>query len=367
MSEKNLDPSEKKLQDAREQGQVVMSRDLARLIMLLVVGEMAFGSEPLWREAVESLMTLSFKQIGQPFFHSMLEMWMSVGILLAIVFAAFFLVCSVIGVTSHWGQFGILIAPKILEPKFDKLNPVNGIKQIFSLRKLGETGITLLKIILICLISYLVVRSQLPDIVRLAAGGPKDVYKGFITLLYALFHIIAVICLILGVIDYAMQRHFHIKGLMMNMEDMKQEYKESEGDPMVKGQRKQLAMELAMSGEAAEQTEGANAVVVNPTHFAVAMFYDGESSPVPMVQSKGKDLIAKAIIARAKERGIPVIRHVWLARTLYATGRTGRAIPKASYEAVAHVYAVIEELRQMDQMDRVVELNSDGKPPDETD
>lgn len=363
MSEKNLPPSEKKLQDAREQGQVVMSRDLARLAMLVVVGEAAFASEPLWRGAIESLMTLSFKQIGKPFYHSMLEMVMSAGILIAAVFGACFLICSIVGVFSHWGQFGVLISTKVLEPKFDKLNPVNGVKQIFSLKKLGETLITLLKVILIGLISYFIIRSQLPDIVRLAAGEPKDALAGFITLMYTIFHVVCVVCLILGVIDYAMQRHFLIKSLMMNHQDMIQEYKESEGDPMVKGQRKQLAMELAMSGEAAQQTDGANAVVVNPTHFAVSMFYDGESAIVPRVCSKGKGVVARAIIARAQEKGIPVIRHVWLARTLYATGRVGRVIPKVSYEAVAHVYAVIEELRQLDQTDRVVELNSDGTPP----
>lgn len=365
MSEKNLAPSEKKLRDAREQGQVVMSRDLAHLIALGVVGEVAFIGEPLWRDSVQSLMTLSFKQINQPFLHSMDEMLISAGILVLLTFAVFFIVCPIVGIAAHWGQFGVLISTKVIEPKFDKLNPINGAKQIFSPKKLMEVLITLGKFVLIGLISYVFIRSQLPDIVRFSNGEPKDAYVGLIALLKALFHIFIVVCLCLGLIDFFIQRHFLIKSLMMSLEDMKQEFKESEGDPMVKGQRKQLAMELAQSGEAAQQTEGANAVVVNPTHFAVAMFYDGESVPVPKVLAKGKDMVARAMIARAKQKGIPVIRHVWLARTLYATGRNGRVIPKVSYEAVAHVYAVIDELRQMGEMDRVVELNSDGNPPED--
>ena len=365
MSEKNLEPTDKKLEDAREQGQVVMSRDLAHVFALGVVGEVAFLGEKLWRSSILSLMTLSFKQIKQPFLHSMSEMFVSAGILVLVTFAVFFIVCPIVGIAAHWGQFGVLISTKIIEPKFDKLNPVNGAKQLFSPKKLLEVLTTLGKFVLIGLISYIYVRSQLPDIVRLSSGEPKDAYTALIALLYALFHIFIVVCLCIGIIDFFIQRHFLIKSLMMSMEDMKQEFKESEGDPMVKGQRKQLAMELAQSGEAAQQTEGANAVVVNPTHFAVAMFYDGESVPVPTVLAKGKDMVARAMIARARQKGIPVIRHVWLARTLYATGRKGGVIPRVSYEAVAHVYAVIEELREMGELDRVVELNSDGSPPED--
>lgn len=366
MSEKNLEPTEKRKQDAREKGQVALSRDLTRLSMLVAVGEVAFGTESKWREAIHSLMTLSIQNIGQPFQHAMEEVLLSAGLLLLAVFGVCFLLCTVVAVASHWGQIGVLIAPKSIEPNFDKLNPVNGIKQIFSARKLGEVLIALTKFVLICLISYIVVRGQLPDIVSLSSGAPKDAYAGFIALLHAIFRISTVLCLVTGMIDFAIQRHFHTKSLKMSQDEVKREFKESEGDPMVKGQRRQLAMELAMSTEAAAQTNEANAVVVNPTHFAVAMFYDGSSAPVPVVRAKGKDAVARAIIARAKERGIPVIRHVWLARTLYATARAGRVIPKVSYEAVAHVYAVIEELRQMDQMDRVVELNSDGTPPEGT-
>jgi type III secretion protein U len=149
----------------------------------------------------------------------------------------------------------------------------------------------------------------------------------------------------------------------MDMEEIKREFKESEGDPMVKGQRKQLAREWANEAPAAK-TEKANAVVVNPTHFAVAMFYDPKEAMVPIVLAKGKDDIAQAMIQRAREFNIPVIRHVWLARTLYATGRQDSVIPKSSYEAVAQVYAVVNELVAMNDLGRNVELESLGEPPE---
>ena len=144
------------------------------------------------------------------------------------------------------------------------------------------------------------------------------------------------------------------------IDEIKREYKESEGDPMVKGTRKQLAREWANEQPAA-RTESANAVVVNPTHFAVALLYDPEAAPVPLVLAKGKDEIAHAMIARAHQLGIPVLRHVWLARTLYATGRPDTVIPKASYEAVAHVYAVIQEMIESDQHVPLTELETCGE------
>jgi len=289
---------------------------------------------------------------------------MSALILLAVVFFAFFVICPVVALAAHWGQFGVLIATEALEPKFDKLNPVNGLKQIISKKKLVELLTTVLKSVLIGLLSYSLIRGQLANIVSLAGGTPGDVYQAFVTLLQSIFHVIVVVCLILGAIDFAVQKYFHKKELMMDKEEIKREHKESEGDPMVKGQRKQLARQWANEAPAA-RTERANAVVVNPTHFAVAMFYDAGEPMLPMVVAKGRDDVAQAMIRRAHECGIPVIRHVWLARTLYATGREDTAVPRASYQAVAHVYAVVHELVAQGDVQLEVELEAFGEQPKE--
>lgn len=363
MSEKSEKPTDKKLEDARKKGQVPMSRDLARLAMLVGVGELAFVTESLWRGAVESLMELAVMRVGKPFLPAVGEMLTSAGILLIAVFATFFVVCWVIAITAHWGQFGVLVTTESLTPSIDKLNPVNGFKQLFSKKKIIELLLTTFKATLIGWVVYLLIRTQLPTIVQLAAGTPAEVYAGFVTILRSIFHVVIVICLCLAVLDFALQKYQHTKSLMMDMEEIKREYMESEGDPMVKGQRKQLARELAMSGPEAKTAE-ANAVVVNPTHFAVAMRYDPTDTPVPMVLAKGKDDVAQAMIRRARECGIPVIRHVWLARTLYATGQEDTAVPKSSYEAVAHVYAVVQELYAADKTGMSVELENYGDPPE---
>ncbi|MGH8808095.1 MAG: type III secretion system export apparatus subunit SctU [Noviherbaspirillum sp.] len=360
--EKTEEPTDKKLEDARQKGQVPVSKDLARLVTLVAIAEMAFVTEPLWRSAMEALVHLSIMRIGQPFLPALQELLMSATILLLLVFAACFLVGVVVGVAGHWGQFGILVSPEALTPSFDKLNPVNGFKQLFSKKKLTELLETIFKSSLIGFITYLLVRDELPNIINLSSGEPKDVYLGFITILRSVFHVLIVLTLLLAAVDFGIQKYFHKKELMMDMEEIKREYKENEGDPMVKGERKRLAREWSMSGPVA-QTKQANSVVVNPTHFAVAMFYDAKDAPVPVVLAKGKDETAQAMIECAKECGIPVIRHVWLARTLYATCKEEMVVPRSSYESVAYVYAVVRELEAAGETHRTVELESHGEPP----
>ncbi|EJN02941.1 type III secretion system export apparatus subunit SctU [Herbaspirillum sp. YR522] len=362
--DKNEEPTDKKIEDAKEKGQIAVSRDLARLATLTVVAEAAFACEPLWRGAVFELMEGGIAGVGADFTLSMQNQLMSALTILAILFAACFVILPIVAVAAHWGQFGMLVATEALQPKFDKLNPVNGLKQMVSKKKLVELLITVGKAGMIGFMVYSMVRAQLPHIIALAGGEPKDSYQAFMTLLRSIFHMILVMCLILGVIDFAVQKYFHKKELMMDKEEIKREHKESEGDPMIKGQRKRLARQWANEAPAAK-TEDANAVVVNPTHFAVAMFYDPDEAMVPVVLAKGRDEVAQAMIKRAHERGIPVIRHVWLARTLYATCREDMAVPRTSYQAVAQVYAVVHELVARGDVQREVELEAHGEPPEE--
>lgn len=360
--EKTEEPTEKKLEDARKKGQVPMSKDLAKLGPLVVMAEIAFSTEQLWRESVHSLMNLSISSVGKPFLPALMDMMLGAGIFLLIVFCISFVVCIPVGVISHWGQFGMLIAPDAATPKFDKLNPVQGFKGLFSKKKLIEILLSVAKAALIGWLIYMLVYAELPSIVHLSGGGPSDAYFGFIQMLRSVFHVLIAICIVISLIDFGIHKAFHKKDLMMDKEEIKREYKESEGDPMLKGKRKQLARQWANEAPAA-RTEKANAVVVNPTHFAVAMFYDAKEAMVPVVLAKGKDDTAQAMIRRAREFNIPVIRHVWLARTLYATCREDTVVPKSSYEAVAQVYAVVHELVAMNDLGREVELESLGEPP----
>lgn len=360
--DKNEEPTDKKIEDAKQKGQIAVSRDLARLATLVVVAETAFASADLWRDAVFALMEGGIHGVGENFETAMQNQLMAALQLLAIVFFAFFVICPVVAVAANWGQFGMLVATEALEPKFDKLNPVNGLKQMVSKKKLVELLITVGKASLIAALVFGLVRGQLATIVALAGGTPADVWDAFLALLRGIFHVIAVVCFVLAAIDFAVQKYFHKQELMMDKEEIKREHKESEGDPLIKNQRKRLARQWANESPAAK-TEDANAVVVNPTHFAVAMFYDPEEAMVPVVLARGKDETAQAMIARAHAHGIPVIRHVWLARTLYATCSDDMPVPRSAYQAAAQVYAVVHELVARGDVQREVELEALGEPP----
>ena len=362
---KNLEPTQKKLDDAREKGQIAQSQDLGHLVVLVGVVEAAFIAESQWREPIQSLMNFSFDNVGKPFMPALMESLTGAGIFLLAVFCTCFVIGIILTFLAHWGQFGILVAPEAVTPKFDKLNPVNGLKQIFSMKKLAELFQTIFRSGLIAWIVYFLTRAELNTIIHLAGATPAEIYGAFLDLLRKIFHVVMILCLCMSLIDLAIQKHFHKKELMMDQEDVKQEFKEMEGDPMVKGQRKQIAREWANEGPVA-QTQNANAVVTNPTHFAVAMLYDPSQVGVPVVLAKGKDEVAQAMIRRARECGIPVIRHVWLARTLYATSKPFTMVPKSSYQAVAHVYAVVNHLLATNQVSREVELESYGEPPSRT-
>jgi type III secretion protein U len=360
--EKNEEPTHKKIEDARKKGQIAVSRDLARLSMLVVVAELAMATDSLWRGVIFNLMEAGIHGIGQDFMPVLMAMFSSAGIFAAIVVAVCFVVCVVIGVAAHWGQFGMLVASEALTPKFDKLNPINGLKQVISKKKLVELMTTVGKAVLIGWMVYVLVRGNLSNIVSLSSGDPKDAYDGFITILRTIFHVVIVLCLCMALVDFAIQKYFHKKELMMDKEEIKREHKESEGDPLIKGQRKRLARQWANEAPAAK-TANSNAVVVNPTHFAVALYYDAAQEMVPQVLAKGKNEVARAMIRRARECGIPVIRHVWLARHLYAHCDEDTVIHRESYEAVAHVYAVVHELVASAQTGRQVELESHGIGP----
>ena len=363
MAEKTEQPTDKKLEDAREKGQVPVSRDMARLATFFVLGGLAFITEPMWHSELDNLLSLPLQRIGQPFRPAFAEVVTSAGRLLLIIFGAMSVTAVAVAIFAYWGQFGILLSTKSMGLKFDRLNPVQGLMQLFSKKKVIELITSLLKATLIGYVLYLLILDQLPTILKFSGGTPKDTYYGFVAMLSIIFKITIGICFSFALIDLAGQRYFHTKSLMMSMDEIKREYKESEGDPMVKGTRKQLARQWANEGPAAK-TEDANAVVVNPTHFAVALLYDAKSAPVPMVLAKGKDEVAQAMIARAHELGIPVIRHVWLARTLYATAKADTVIPKTSYEAVAHVYAVIQEMSDSGEFKPITELETRGDAPE---
>jgi type III secretion protein U len=360
MSEKTLDPTPQRLEQARKQGQVPVSRDFARVAIGWPSAEIMFALEPPARKALAELFDTTMLAAGGTPGMVVQAMHGATLLLLAPVLI-FAVVITVLSILAFWGQFGVLIAPESLAPKPDRLDPVAAMKNLFSVKKLQEIALSMVKLVAILVVATVLIRGELHNIIALASGDPQHLYDASLTLLKGLFRACMGVMLLLAVIDLAIQRMAHIKGLRMSMDEIIREYKENEGDPMIKGERRALAQELA-NGDPVQQTGDANAVVVNPTHFAIALFHDPVTERVPRVLAKGVDGVAQAMIAKAHAKGIPVLRHVWLARTLYATTRTQQQVPQFTFMAVGMVYAVAELLR--DQGLYYAVIDETEQPPD---
>ncbi|CRM05033.1 Yop proteins translocation protein U [Pseudomonas sp. 58 R 12] len=239
----------------------------------------------------------------------------------------------------------MLFAPETLKLDFNRLNPISQIKQMFSAQQLMNLLMSVAKAILIALILYVVIRPSLGTLINLATSDLQSYILALIALFRHLLHACLGMLLVLALIDLVMVKHFFAKRMRMTQVEVVKEYKDMEGDPHVKGQRRALAHQMAQEEPKVKlpKLEEADMLVVNPTHFAVALYYRPGKTALPLLVSKGTDDDARKLIRRAKAADVPVIQCVWLARTLY-TKKLGASIPRETLQAVALIYRTLREL-----------------------
>lgn len=354
--EKKYDASQKKLQDQRKKGQVAQSQDIAKLLTLAVISEVALITAQNSLQRFGQLLMLPVSLVGQPFGHSLQAVFFEAGYL----FFGFALLMTGVAVLmkliSSWLQFGFLFAPEVLIPDFNRLNPVNQARQMFSAQSLLTLLTGLIKALLICAVLYRVIGPSLGALVGLVNTD----LPGYIVALIALFRHVLHVCLglllVLAVVDLALQRYFFARRMRMTHVEVVNEYKGMEGDPHTKMLRRALAQELAHEEPVAPTPplEEADMLLINPTHFAVALYYRPPQTPLPTVIAKGADARARRMIDRARAADVPVIQCVWLARTLYGI-ETGHCISRETLQAVALVYRTLRELDD-DERREVIEL-----------
>jgi len=357
MSEKTEKATPKQLRDAREKGQVGQSQDLSKLLVLLVVSEVTLGLADESVARLLHLLSLAFQGIGKPYMHT-LEQVASEG---ASVLVGFILssvgIAVLMRLVGSWMQIGFLFAPKALKIDLNKLNPFAHAKQMFSAQSLTTLLLSILKAVAIAATLYAVVKPSLGALILLSNTDLTTYWHALLQLFRHILRATLGLLVVIGVVDFALQKYFHAKKLRMSHEDIKKEYKQSEGDPHVKGHRRQLAHELLNQAPTAppKPVEDADMLVVNPTHYAVALYYRPGQTPLPLIHCKGEDDDALALIARAKKAGIPVVQSIWLARTLYKV-KPGKHIPRPTLLAVAHIYQVVRQLEEVtDEVIRIEE------------
>ena len=343
--EKKHAATPKKLRDQRKKGQVAQSQDIGKLLVLTAVSEIAlFTAEPSMQR-FQQLMALPISRMGQPFVRALEEVLVE-GLLVFFSFALLMAgVAIAVKLISSWMQFGLLFAPETLKPDFNRLNPLKQAKQMFSGQSLMTLLMGLAKAMLLSLILYAVIGPELGVLISLASSDLQSYVLALIALFRHLLHACLGLLLVLALIDLALQKYFFAKRMRMTQVEVTKEYKDMEGDPHVKGQRRQLAYEMANEEPKVKlpKLEESDMLVVNPTHFAVALYYRPGKTPLPLLVEKGTDAQARKLIDRAKAADIPVIQCVWLARTLY-TQKLGANIPRDTLQAVAFIYRTLREL-----------------------
>jgi flagellar biosynthetic protein FlhB len=344
--EKTEPATPRKRQEARKEGKVAKSQELSSVIILLAsIGAMYFVMPSsierisefarwLLANAPEHVVTQA--NFSLYFKHAMMTFVMAAGPIV--------LVLVVVGMVANLLQVGIVFSAKPLEPKFEKIDPIKGTAKLLSAQALFNLVKDIVKIAIIGLVGYYAIASEMKHGSLLPELNAPQML-GFIGA--AMFRVAikcSLVLIILAVIDYAFQRYQYEKQLRMTKQEIKDEMKNTEGNPQIKGRIRQLQREQSYSRMMTDVPK-ANVVVTNPTHIAVAMSYDVEKMDAPTVVAMGQRLIAERIKEIALQHDIPIVENKPLARSLFKACEVGMQIPASLFRAVAEVLAYVYKLK----------------------
>ncbi len=346
--EKTEQPTSKKLSDARKEGKVAKSKEVVNGIALFgfFLGLRVFTSFAGFR--FEEIFSWIYSII--PDVVKMNGSGLTINTISGIMFALltrmliillpFLVIGFLTGFVANLVQVGWKPTLKPLQPKLNKFNPVSGFKRIFSKQSIVNLLMALAKIFLVFYISYLTVRDQANNLFILYDVNLKAALNLIFRIIVDTGIKISIIYIILGFIDYAYQRWKFRDDMKMTKQEVKDEYKNTEGDPQIKGKQKQRMMESSRR-RMMQNVPKADVVITNPTHLAVAILYDNTKDEAPRVVAKGEDYLAGKIREAAKESGVTIVENKPLARALYATVEVDEVIPPELYQAVAEILAVV--------------------------
>lgn len=345
--EKTEEATQQRREEFRRKGQVAQTRELATVLYLLAAfvifwlsGSYFFGQiASLWSHTFESTIKEALEGAALA---TVLIFYVKEGLFLL---APIVLVFMVVGVSASLLQVGFLTNEETLKFDLNKLNPLNGMKRVFSLRSAVEGLKSLFKVGLVLLVLYLMLKADigiLPSLVH-AEVGQVLTYVGSIIL--RLLGAIALLMAVLAGLDYFFQRWEMEKKMRMSKQEVKEEHKTREGDPMVKARIRRIQREMATQ-RMMDEVPTADVVITNPTHISVALKYDPEKYAAPILVAAGRDHMAFKIREVAKKAGVPLVENKPLARAIFKTLKVGQVIPRELFQAVAEVLAYVFKLKK---------------------
>lgn len=343
MAEKTEKPTQKKLNDAKKKGQVVLSQEIVVGFQMVAVLGYFLMEGPAMMSGFKNLIELTIATSSYPFYQAVdmfVAAFKSLFWRLTIGMSIVFIVTLIM---SCVGQTGPVFASESLEPKLDKLNVVNNAKNIFSMKSLFDLCKNILKTLILGMVFYYLISEHADMFQYLPACGVQCGLNVTFTFMKWLLGAFIACYVLFAIADYAFMYHNTMKDLKMSKEDTKQEHKESEGDPQIKGKRKELAREIN-SGATKSNVKKSTVVIRNPTHLAICLYYDADVTPLPQVLEKSADHMALHVVGLANKYQVPVVENVPLARALYKQVETGQYIPESLFEPVAELLRIIMNL-----------------------
>ena len=346
-SQKTEKATPKRRQDAREKGQVLYSREISSALVLIFVfltikalgGYLYNQIAALFRLCMNFSLTFDVYSVNE-----ILRLAGIILMQLLKIVGPLFAVALVVGIGSCYAQVGSLFTVEPLKPKLSRLSPINGIKRIFSLRGLSELIKSVLKIIVIGVAAWKSIEAEANNIAKLMNLDLRPIsgYLGSTTINVAIK--ICMWLVAIAILDFGYQWWQYERDLRMTKQEVKEEYKEIEGNPETR-QRIRSKMREISTRRMLSEVPKADVVITNPTHYAVAIVYDAEKAPAPVVVAKGQDYIAQRIKEVAKENGVEIVENKEVAQALYKTVEIGQQIPPELYQAVAEILAFVYRLK----------------------
>lgn len=344
--EKTEQPTSGRLDDAKKKGQLAYSKELTAAVLFLVgLGALKLSGGEIFASIVDaavtmlSLPTATFDEQSPAGFVAQL------GRTFLTVLSPIFLVAFVATIGPGLMQTNLNLSLQKLQPDFKRLDPIQGVKKLFSIKQVVTVLQSLAKVGLVGVVVWVTIEAALPRLQSLGGAELSDTIDVVLDLVFLLGFRVGAGLVAIGFLDLLFQRWKHIQDMKMTKEDVKEERKRTEGDPRIKGKIREIQRQLALERMKTD-VRTADVVVRNPTHFAVALKYKNGEDASPRVVAKGRALMALRIIELAEEAGVEVIENRPLARELYRSVRVGDYIPERLYKAVAEILAFVFKKRR---------------------
>jgi flagellar biosynthetic protein FlhB len=346
-AERTEQPTPRRLQKAREGGQIPQSQELATAVtlaaLLLTLGLLGPHLFQWCRLRVEAGLSSQPGALrdSQAFIHCLNENLIDAGLVTLPILAAL----TAAGIISSLAVGGWHVTPGALQLRWNAINPAVVLQSAFTSRSLVRLLASIAKLAFVSIIVWLYLRDKLAALAALRWGWSMDIMTATARILFDLCLRVGIAVLIIGIADMLYQKWQYMQELKMTRQEVKQEHKDLEGSPEIKARVRRVQMEMSLK-RLKQEVPKASVILVNPTHVAVALQYEPKTMDAPILLAKGADLLAERIMSIARAYGVPIVRRPEVARAIYATVKPGQPIPEALYVAVAEVLAMLLRLRQ---------------------